>query len=59
MSATVSRLSGDAADADDAPTCEAPSCWDDADEVEIADSGVEDAPVLCETHRRAFLGVSS
>jgi len=39
----------------DAATCVAPSCWSDGRTVRVGD--VE--AVLCETHRRAFLGVSS
>lgn len=36
-------------------TCAAPSCWSDAGTVLV--DGVE--AVLCETHRKAFLGVST
>lgn len=36
-------------------TCAAPSCWADAVRVRV---GNREA-VLCETHRKAFLGVSS
>lgn len=36
-------------------TCSAPSCWDDAVRVRV---GGREA-VLCDTHRKAFLGVSS
>jgi len=39
----------------DAATCAAPSCWSDAGIVRVGDAEA----VLCETHRRAFLGVSS
>ena len=39
----------------DAATCAAPSCWSDGETVRIG----EREAVLCETHRRAFLGVSS
>lgn len=36
-------------------TCAAPSCWRDAETVRV--DGRE--AVLCETHRKALLGVSS
>jgi hypothetical protein len=36
-------------------TCGAPSCWRDAAHVRVG----ERVAVLCETHRKAFLGVSS
>ena len=36
-------------------TCGAPSCWRDAATVSLGDREA----VLCETHRKAFLGVSS
>jgi len=36
-------------------TCAAPSCWSDAVEVRVG----EKVAVLCETHRKALLGVSS
>lgn len=36
-------------------TCAAPSCWSDAARVRVG----EREAVLCETHRKAFLGVSS
>ena len=39
----------------DAATCAAPSCWSDGVRVRVG----EREAVLCETHRRAFLGVSS
>jgi len=39
----------------DAATCGAPSCWRDAANVRVGDR----VAVLCETHRKAFLGVSS
>ena len=39
----------------EAATCGAPSCWRDAAIVRVG----EREAVLCETHRRAFLGVSS
>ena len=37
------------------PTCAAPSCWSDAETVRVGDREA----VLCERHRRSFLGVSS
>ena len=37
------------------PTCAAPSCWSDAEPVRVG----EREAVLCETHRKALLGVSS
>jgi len=39
--------------------CAAPSCWETGSRIEIADDDVETAPVLCETHRQAYLGVST
>ena len=36
-------------------TCAAPSCWSDAERVRVGDREA----VLCETHRKAFLEVSS
>jgi len=36
-------------------TCAAPSCWSDAETVRVGDREA----VLCETHRKALLGVSS
>jgi len=36
-------------------TCGAPSCWRDAASVSLGDREAD----LCETHRKAFLGVSS
>jgi len=38
--------------------CTAPSCWAPATVVEIADSD-EEPPVLCESCRKQYLGVSS
>ena len=37
------------------PTCAAPSCSSDAETVRVGDREA----VLCETHRKALLGVSS
>ena len=39
----------------EAAMCAAPSCWRDAAHVRVGDREA----VLCETHRKAFLGVSS
>jgi len=39
----------------EAATCVAPSCWSEGDNVRVGDREA----VLCETHRKAFLGVSS
>ena len=38
--------------------CTAPSCWKPAVVVEIVDSG-EEPPVLCESCRKQYLGVST
>jgi hypothetical protein len=46
------------ADRDDR-ICAAPSCWDKGSRVEIDGDDVETAPVLCEVHRKCYLGVSS
>jgi hypothetical protein len=55
-------LTGDADDAlsgtDRGETCRAPNCWRDAAAVRVASKPEREA-VLCEEHRRAFLGVSS
>ncbi len=40
------------------PTCNAPSCWAAGAVVEIVDSG-ELPPVLCESCRKQYLGVST
>ena len=40
-------------------TCSAPSCWEDGDRIEIVDDDVENPPVLCETHAKCYLGVST
>ena len=43
---------------DDLPaTCVAPSCWDDGRLVLLQGDAI--ATVLCETHRKAYLGVST
>ena len=40
-------------------TCEAPSCWESASRVEIEGVDVDQQPVLCETHRKCYIGVST
>jgi len=40
-------------------TCCAPSCWEVGEPIEIAGRDVSEEPVLCDTHRRAYLGVST
>jgi len=51
----------DQAEVDDGGShiCQAPSCWEPGTVVEVADRAVENAPVLCETHRKQHLGVST
>lgn len=39
--------------------CSAPRCWEAGDRIEVVGDDVETAPVLCEVHRQAYLGVSS
>jgi len=53
------RTASATADLDDSErVCCAPSCWEPGQSVEIAgDSSAP--PVLCEFHRRAYLGVST
>jgi len=41
------------------PMCVAPSCWEPGQPIEIVGDAVDDEPVLCETHRKAYLGVST
>ena len=41
------------------PVCCAPSCWSTGSVVEIVDDDVENPPVLCETHAKCYLGVST
>ena len=56
---SADHVTGDAHDRHaartEASTCAAPSCWSDGVRVRVG----EREAVLCETHRRAFLGVSS
>jgi len=59
MSARTTADGGLDDDRDRGPTCVAPSCWERGEPVEIADRGVSEEPVLCETHRKAYLGVST
>ena len=53
-SLTAASESGESASRD-AATCSAPSCWSDAVTVRVG----EREAVLCEIHRKVFLGVSS
>jgi hypothetical protein len=39
-------------------TCRAPNCWRDAEPVRVTGDS-DRVAVLCEEHRRTFLGVSS
>lgn len=39
--------------------CAAPSCWETGSRIEIVGDDVETAPVLCETHRKCYFGVST
>ena len=39
--------------------CCAPSCWSAGEPVEIDDRDVSRTPVLCELHRKSYLGVST
>jgi hypothetical protein len=57
MSADYMRAAGESGEQPqrDAATCAAPSCWSDAETVRVGDREA----VLCETHRKALLGVSS
>jgi hypothetical protein len=43
---------------DDAETCRAPNCWRDGHAVRVAGQTARET-VLCERHRRTFLGVGS
>jgi hypothetical protein len=38
--------------------CAAPSCWEDGEGIEIEGDSSR-APILCELHRRYYLGVST
>jgi len=49
---------GDESGRDDAGTCRAPNCWRDGHVVRVAGQTVRET-VLCDRHRRTFLGVSS
>jgi len=59
MSARTAADGGLDDDRGPSATCSAPSCWEPAEPVEIVGDDVEDEPVLCEFHRRAYLGVST
>jgi len=52
------RLASGDTQRDRQPTCSAPSCWAPGVVVEIVDSG-EEPPVLCESCRKQYLGVST
>ena len=52
------RLASSDAHRDRQPVCSAPSCWSTGSVVEIVDSG-EEPPVLCESCRKQYLGVST
>ena len=39
--------------------CCAPSCWSAGDRIEIVDDDIDNPPVLCETHAKCYLGVST
>ena len=41
------------------PVCSAPSCWSTGSVVEIVDDDIDNPPVLCETHAKCYLGVST
>ena len=58
MMAAVVNVDDDRA-GDECQTCQAPSCWADGTVVEIAGRDVDTDPVLCEIHRKAYLGVST
>jgi hypothetical protein len=40
-------------------TCQKPGCCDSGTVIKITNRSVESAPVLCDTHRKEYLGVSS
>jgi len=58
MSADVQLVASDHDDEPDVERCRAPNCWRDGSPVRV-DGETERDAVLCEEHRRAFLGVSS
>ena len=39
--------------------CSAPSCWEAGDRIEIDGDDIQNPPVLCETHQKCYLGVST
>lgn len=57
MSVKPTTTRGPAADGE--LRCEAPSCWEGGTRIEIDGDDVANPPVLCDTHRRAYLGVST
>lgn len=52
LTATASELSSEKD-----LVCQAPSCWDDAAPIEMDSDDVNDPPILCDIHRKAYLGV--
>ena len=58
MSARTAADDGLNDDRDRGSRCAAPSCWKPAVVVEIVESG-EEPPVLCESCRKQYLGVST
>jgi len=59
MSARTGADGGLDDDRERGPTCAAPSCWESGERIDIVGCGVSEEPVLCEFHRRAYLGVST
>jgi len=55
MSADAQLVASDRDDEPDVERCRAPNCWRDGSTVRVGDREA----VLCETHRKALLGVSS
>ena len=58
MSADACPAESDESRAQSGETCAAPSCWREGRLVRVVGETVRQA-VLCETHRKALLGVSS
>lgn len=56
---SVQPASARGSDADGELRCEAPSCWSDGQRIEIDGDDVANAPVLCSTHAKCYLGVST
>ena len=57
MSVQPTTARGSAADGE--LRCEAPSCWEDGQHIEIDGDNVNQQPVLCSTHAKCYLGVST